>query len=53
LRDYVQANGELGYFQHRWKVYDRDGEPCRICGGPIRKITQGARSTFYCPKDQR
>ena len=53
LRDYVQANGELGYFQHRWKVYDRDGEPCRICGGPIKKITQGSRSTFYCPKDQR
>ena len=53
LRDYVQANGELGYFQHRWKVYDRDGEPCRTCGGSIKKITQGARSTFYCPKDQR
>lgn len=53
LRDYVQANGELGYFQHRWKVYDREGEACRVCGGPIRKITQGARSTFYCPTDQR
>ncbi|TDQ86375.1 DNA-(apurinic or apyrimidinic site) lyase [Dongia mobilis] len=53
LRDYVQANGELGYFQHRWKVYDREGEPCRICGGPIRRLTQGGRSTFYCPTDQR
>jgi formamidopyrimidine-DNA glycosylase len=53
LRDYVQANGELGYFQHRWKVYDREGEPCRICGGPIKRITQGGRSTFYCPADQR
>lgn len=53
LRDYVQANGELGYFQHRWKVYDREGEACRKCGGPIKRITQGARSTFYCPADQR
>lgn len=53
LRDYVQANGELGYFQHRWKVYDREGQACRQCGGPIRRITQGARSTFYCPADQR
>lgn len=53
LRDYVQANGELGYFQHRWKVYDREGDKCRTCGGPIKKITQGARSTFYCPVDQR
>lgn len=53
LRDYVQANGELGYFQHRWKVYDRDGEKCSKCGGPIKRITQGGRSTFYCPVDQR
>jgi len=53
LRDYVQANGELGYFQHRWKVYDREGEACRKCGGAIKRITQGARSTFYCPTDQR
>ena len=53
LRDYVQANGELGYFQHRWKVYDREDEKCPKCGGPIKRITQGARSTFYCPKDQR
>ncbi|MBI2255815.1 MAG: bifunctional DNA-formamidopyrimidine glycosylase/DNA-(apurinic or apyrimidinic site) lyase [Proteobacteria bacterium] len=53
LRDYVQANGELGYFQHRWKVYDREGEACRKCGGPVKRITQGARSTFYCPVDQK
>ncbi len=53
LRDYVQANGELGYFQHRWKVYDREDQKCPTCGGPIKRITQGGRSTFYCPKDQK
>jgi formamidopyrimidine-DNA glycosylase len=53
LRDYVQADGELGYFQHQWRVYDKEGTPCPNCGTPIRRIVQGARSTFYCPKDQR
>jgi formamidopyrimidine-DNA glycosylase len=59
LRDYVQTNGELGYFQHRWAVYEREGEPCPHCrcGAPagrgIRRIVQSGRSTFYCPVRQR
>lgn len=54
LRDYVQADGELGYFQHGFAVYDRAGEACPS-GGPdhvIRRIVQSNRSTFYCPKCQ-
>jgi formamidopyrimidine-DNA glycosylase len=53
LRDYVQANGELGLFQHRFAVYDREGKPCPRCGGAIRRIVQSGRSTFYCPSCQR
>ena len=58
LRDYVQPDGELGYFQHAWKVYGRVGQACEQCPGPpscqgIRQITQSGRSTFYCPKTQR
>ena len=55
LRDYRQADGELGYFQHAFKVYDREGQPCRTdgCKGIIRRIVQSGRSTFYCPKCQR
>ncbi len=55
LRDYVQASGELGYFQHRLAVYDRAGEPCPRCGegAPIRRIVQGARASFFCPRCQR
>ena len=53
LRDYVQADGELGYFQHEWAVYDREDEPCLACGGPIRRLVQSGRSTFYCAKCQR
>jgi len=54
LRDYVKADGELGDFQHRFRVYDREGAPCpRRDGGRIRRIVQGARSTFYCPVCQR
>lgn len=58
LRDWRQANGELGYFQHAWKVYGRAGEPCERCPGPpkcrgIKVEVQGARSTFYCPRTQR
>jgi formamidopyrimidine-DNA glycosylase len=50
LRDYVKADGELGLFQHRFAVYDREGKPCpRRDGGTIRRVVQGARSTFYCP----
>lgn len=58
LRDYVQPDGELGYFQHAWKVYGREGEPCPQCPGPptctgIKRITQSGRSTFYCSRTQR
>ncbi len=55
LRDYVRADGELGLFQHRFAVYDREGEPCPRpkCGGVIRRIVQSGRSTFYCPVCQR
>ena len=59
LRDYVQADGELGYFQHEWAVYDREGEACPDCRcrpeltGGIRRLVQSSRSTFYCPTRQR
>ena len=53
LRDFVGANGQSGYFQQSYFVYDRVGEPCRICGTAIRQITQGQRSTFYCVQCQK
>lgn len=55
LRDYVHADGSLGYFQHSFSVYDREGEPCRKpgCTGTITRIVQSGRSTFYCPVCQR
>jgi formamidopyrimidine-DNA glycosylase len=55
LRDYVQANGELGYFQHRWAVYGKEGEPCPgcTCAEGVRRIAQAGRSTFFCGKRQR
>jgi len=55
LRNYVQATGELGYFQHQWAVYGREGEPCPgcDCASGIRRIVQSNRSTFYCAKRQR
>jgi formamidopyrimidine-DNA glycosylase len=59
LRDYVQASGELGYFQHSWAVYDREGARCPGCDcdsaatGGIRRIVQSNRSTFYCAVRQR
>ena len=53
LRDFAAADGALGYFQHRFDVYDREGEPCRVCGTEIQRIVQGGRSTFFCPACQR
>ncbi|WP_170786465.1 bifunctional DNA-formamidopyrimidine glycosylase/DNA-(apurinic or apyrimidinic site) lyase [Ruegeria lacuscaerulensis] len=55
LRDFRQADGELGYFQHSFDVYGREGEPCRTegCGAPIKRITQSGRSSFYCAQCQR
>ena len=53
LRDYVQADGELGYFQAEASVYGRDGLPCVTCGKAIRIIRQGQRSTYFCPACQK
>ncbi len=59
LRDYVQPTGELGYFQHQWTVYGKEGKACPNCDCPIaetggiKKIVQSNRSTFYCPRRQR
>ncbi|CDX61869.1 Formamidopyrimidine-DNA glycosylase [Mesorhizobium plurifarium] len=55
LRDYVQADGSLGYFQHSFAVYDREGEPCQKpgCRGHVERIAQSGRSTFYCRTCQR
>lgn len=52
LRDYVNASGTPGYFRQELFVYERAGEPCRICRTPIKQIAQGQRSTYYCPKCQ-
>jgi formamidopyrimidine-DNA glycosylase len=51
LRDYAQADGALGYFQHRFRVYDREGQPCPNlgCKGTVHREVQGGRSTFFCP----
>ena len=53
LRDLSNAWGESGYFQLEAMVYDRAGEPCRVCGIPIRTIRQGARATYFCPVCQK
>ena len=59
LRDFVQPSGELGYFQHQWAVYGREGEPCPGCDcdisktGGVQRFVQSGRSTFYCSRRQR
>lgn len=54
LQDHRQASGELGYFQHRFRVYDREGQPCPTarCPGTVARIVQAGRSSFYCPRCQ-
>ena len=52
LRDYLGADGAPGYFRQRLYVYERRGKPCRRCGTPVRVVTQGQRSTYYCPTCQ-
>ena len=52
LRDYLGADGEPGYFRQRLYVYERRGRPCRRCGQAVRAVTQGQRSTYYCPHCQ-
>ena len=53
LRDYAGADGAMGYFQHRFDVYGREGAPCRRGCGPVKRIVQSGRSTFYCSSCQR
>jgi formamidopyrimidine-DNA glycosylase len=55
LRDHRQTSGELGYFQHSFQVYDREGDKCQTdgCGGIVKRFTQNGRSTFWCPKCQK
>ena len=53
ISDFANASGEAGYFQLQLMVYDRAGQPCRVCGATIRKIVLGGRSTFFCPRCQR
>lgn len=55
LRDHRQTSGELGYFQHSFQVYDREGEPCKTdgCAGIVKRFVQNGRSTFWCPKCQK
>jgi len=53
LRDFVSATGDEGYFMLDAAVYEREGQPCRTCGTAIRRIQQGQRSTYYCPRCQR
>jgi len=55
LRDHRQANGDMGYFQHAFEVYDREGLPCvrERCRGTVLRIVQSGRSTFYCSQCQR
>lgn len=53
LRDFVHSDGASGYFQQQYYAYGRDGEPCRVCAGSIRRIVMGQRATFFCPHCQR
>ena len=52
LRDHVAPSGEIGYFQHRFQVYGREGAPCPACAAPVRRIVQSGRSTFFCASCQ-
>lgn len=53
LRDFIRSDGSSGYFQQQYFVYGRSGEPCRVCGRPIRELRQGQRATFFCAGCQR
>jgi formamidopyrimidine-DNA glycosylase len=53
LRDYVGSDGNPGYFRQKLYVYERAGEPCRVCGKPVKQLTQGARSTYWCSHCQK
>jgi formamidopyrimidine-DNA glycosylase len=53
LKDFIQSDGQPGYFKQQLNVYDLEGQPCRKCEKPIKRIVLGQRSTFYCPKCQK
>lgn len=53
LKDFANTDGDLGYFQHSFDVYGREGEPCGVCEAPIQRIVQSGRSSFYCKACQR
>lgn len=53
ISDFETTTGELGYFQHRFQAYDREGDPCVVCARPIKRIVQSGRSTFYCSSCQK
>jgi formamidopyrimidine-DNA glycosylase len=53
LRDFVGSDGKPGYFAQQLNVYGRTGEACNVCGTAIKQITQGQRSSYYCPRCQR
>ncbi len=53
LKDFAATDGNLGYFQHRFDVYGREGEECHMCGGDIKRLVQSGRSTFYCSVCQK
>jgi formamidopyrimidine-DNA glycosylase len=53
LRNFIGADGSAGYFTLSARVYDRAGQPCKVCGAPIRRLLQGQRATFFCPRCQR
>ncbi|HLY19602.1 MAG TPA: zinc finger domain-containing protein, partial [Bryobacteraceae bacterium] len=53
VSDYVNAEGEPGFFQFEHRVYGREGEPCRICGTPVKRLVIAGRSSHYCPDCQK
>lgn len=53
LRDFVGGDGKPGYFQQQYFVYGREGEPCRVCATPVRRVVSGQRATYFCPRCQR
>lgn len=53
ISDFKTADGELGYFQHTFRIYDREGEPCHVCTRPVKRMVQSGRSTFYCAQCQK
>ena len=52
LRDFANTEGDLGYFQHSFDVYGREGEDCRVCGAPVKRVVQAGRSSFFCSECQ-